>query len=418
VTRLPELERRLQEEPENLDLKVAVARALREAGRGADAVDLYRSVALAYREQGRAREAIAACRGLLEIAPDDTRCRALLAAIAAGSAGAPPEEERVARKLPLPADAVAVPRTRTPPPAALAEPLPEPPPGGGSLDETPLPPAMPHHVADPTLRTRRISESELPAVEGAVTRPGSEDSTPPAISGIANAARRISATLIGARIRADAEISVEIEPDEPGELDDSDDSDEVTEVPGEPGADPAPWERGDFDDDQTRPRELPMGIQRARPASRGPAGPGGGLGGAVTPAPLAFSFFAPLPVERRGAVLARFSRRSVPPGTVLIRQGEQGPSFVIVASGRLEVRVDRAGAPIALGAIGPGDHIGEVPLLARAPARASVIAATEAELLLLSPRDFYDIAGTFPALWAALKEIAERRTREHDARLA
>ena len=35
----------------------------------------------------------------------------------------------------------------------------------------------------------------------------------------------------------------------------------------------------------------------------------------------------------------------------------------------------------------------------------------------LAPRDFYEIAGAFPALWAALKQAAERRTREQDARL-
>jgi CRP-like cAMP-binding protein len=100
----------------------------------------------------------------------------------------------------------------------------------------------------------------------------------------------------------------------------------------------------------------------------------------------------------------------------VIRQGEVAPSLVLVASGRLEVRADRGGAPIGIGAIGPGEHIGEAPLLSRTPSRTSVVAATEAELLLLSPRDFYDIAGAFPALWAALKESAERRTRELDAR--
>jgi hypothetical protein len=33
------------------------------------------------------------------------------------------------------------------------------------------------------------------------------------------------------------------------------------------------------------------------------------------------------------------------------------------------------------------------------------------------PRDLYDLISTFPSLWAALKEVAERRTREQDAKL-
>ena len=47
----------------------------------------------------------------------------------------------------------------------------------------------------------------------------------------------------------------------------------------------------------------------------------------------------------------------------------------------------------------------------------SVFALTDVELLLLRPSDFYEIAGAFPALWAELKAVAERRTRDHEARL-
>jgi hypothetical protein len=399
---LRELERRLKEEPENLDLRVQVAGALHDAGRHIEAVELYRSVAIAYCEEGRASQAIAACRNILEIAPDDARCHAMLGVLGAGEAGAP-EEEQVTRKLELPLPAV--PRTRTPPAGVPSAPEREAPAGpSSSFDETPLPAAMPHHIADPTARLQRISESDLPTTEGAPTRPGSDIGSMPVVSGIANAARRISASLIGAGIggrgRVNAE-SLDFEADEPT-------------APRGSGAVPA--ERGDDDEeDQTRPRDLPVGIRRPGPAVHAP--------GALTPTPsaqrmLAFTFFAPLPAERRAAVLSRFSRRSVPPGTVVIRQGELAPSLVLVASGRLEVRVERAGGPIALGPVGPGEHIGEVPLLARAPARTSVIAATEAELLLLPPRDFYEIAGAYPALWAALKETAERRTREYAARLS
>ncbi len=371
MTKLRELERRLEEEPDNLGLRVAVAGALREAGRHADAVELYRSVAIAYRDQGRAQQAIAVCRSLLEIAPDDARCRALLAALAEG-----------ARELPLPA--VAVPRTRTPSASAAAPERPAPARRPSVYDETPLPPAMPHHVADPTSRLRKVSESDLPAAEDAPTRPGTEDGLVPEVSGIANAARRISATLIGAGAPGTGPIAVPREPD------------------GVPDA-------HDGDDDLTMPRDLPMGFGGRIP---------GRAGGATAPqGPLSFAFFAPLPAERRAAVLSRFSRRSVPPRTVVIRQGEIAPSLVLVSSGRLEVRVERGGAAIDLGEIGPGEYIGEAPLLARAPSRASVVAATEAELLLLAPRDFYEIAGAFPALWAALKASAERRTREHDARI-
>jgi hypothetical protein len=397
VTKLQELERRLKEEPANLGLRVVVAGALREAGRLVEAIALYRSVAIAYRDQGRPQQAIAVCHSILELAPDDARCHALLAAL--GETESEPTTRR------------------------------------SWADLTPLPAALPYHVADPTVRLRLPSEAELPTTEDAPTRPGTADAVLPEVSGIANAARRISASLIGVRIHADEAISLDMEADEPG-------PDEARFEAGfEAGPDGVPQLGGDEaeEDYQTRPRDLPHGLRRPWPpvpppqAARavGPAyvvstdsSPPWGEASETEaaslsgPALLSSAFFAPLPAERRAAVLARFSRRTVPPGSVVIRRNEPSPSFVLVARGRLDVRGDRAGAVVDLGTLGPGEHIGEAPLLSRAPARVSVIAATEAELLLLTPRDFFDIAGAFPELWAALKEAAERRTREHAARLA
>ena len=357
--KLRELERRLEEEPDNLGLRVAVAGALCEAGRQAEAVDLYRSVAIAYRDQGRAQQAIDVCRSALELAPDDARCRALQALL--GELGVAPR--------------------------------------GSPAPEAPA-----------ASRRRRASEPDLPATEDAPTRPGTEDGTLSQVSGIANAARRISATLIGVGAQA-AAMRATIEPPVIPDPDDDDEDGRATAAGGTGGDYQYDYED---DDDQTQPRDLPMGVHRPGSLLRPPpVRPPSILAGAgsTTRSALAFAFFAPLPIERRAAVLSRFSRRSVPPGTVVIRQGEVAPSLVLVASGRLEVRADRAGAAIGIGAIGPGEHIGEAPLLSRTPSRVSVVAAPEAELLLLSPRDFYEVAGAFPALWAELKATAERRGR-------
>lgn len=549
MTKLRELERRLKEEPENLGLRVVVAGALREAGRQEEAVELYRSVAIAYRDQGRSQQAIAVCRSILEIAPEDARCHALLATLVAGhksatqpapspglgpdvlEVGAPAERPRTPTTpgtvgmmgaAGVPADAARVrigaaivgspavpegqrPRTATalgmpppaqvpPPPLASPQPVPvtaapipslaggaaatveparpasEPAPEESiadgvpdrisTYDETPLPTPIPYHVADPTTRMKKIMD--LPLAEGAVTRPGSEDGSLPEISGIANAARRISATLIAAsRPPADDDPVVEIDtrqlPRVELEIDDdvlavaASGDDALTPFPADAGdaggdagdgdgddGDDGPAAR-DSDDAVTFPRGLPRGMRRKLPlrapthdddvvparAKPAPA-PAAAAPAPVppersTPAALSFPFFAPLPAERRSSVLARFSRRSLPAGATVIRQGEQGHPLVLVASGRLEVRADRpageGGTPVELGTIGSGEHVGEAALLARSPAPAHVVAATEVELLLLSPRDFYEIAGAYPALWAQLKEIAERRAREHAARL-
>ncbi|MGE5181085.1 MAG: hypothetical protein ACM31C_03440 [Acidobacteriota bacterium] len=161
--KLKDLEKRLEKEPGNLGLKVTVAGLMHEAGRTVEAVELYRAVALAYRDSGRKQQAIVVCRSILEIAPEDEGCRALLAALVQPASPPPP-----------PVTPGAVVKRRS------------------SVEPTPLPTPVPHHVADPTSGAARISphDLDLPTSEGADTKPGSEPKMDS--SGLAEAARRIS----------------------------------------------------------------------------------------------------------------------------------------------------------------------------------------------------------------------------------
>jgi len=287
-----------------------------------------------------------------------------------------------------------------------------------SPDETPLPPAVPFHVAEPTTASvrRRIVDPDLPVSEGADTRPGGEDGLLPGVSGIANAARRISASL-GVFLDDDPAAASEtmrlprLSTDR--DVDDADD-DALTPPPR---MITTPIQR--FDDDLDDEALLtPHAIERpvAPPVDEDePEEPNRRT---ASQAVLAGRFFAPLPPERRGPVLDRFSKRTVAAGTIVIRQGEANHPLVLVSYGRLEVRAELAtGSMIQTAVLGPGEFFGEAALLARTPANAHVVAVTSAELLLLSPRDLYELAGAFPALWAELKDIAERRTREHERRV-
>ena len=129
-------------------------------------------------------------------------------------------------------------------------------------------------------------------------------------------------------------------------------------------------------------------------------------------------FFAPLPVERRAQVAAMFQRTTVIAGAVVIRQGETGHPLVLVARGRLDVRAERNdGQLIQVGSIAIGEYVGEAAVLQRSPATAHVVAATDADLMLLSARDVLDLASSYPALWAELKDVGERRSREYDQRI-
>ena len=98
-------------------------------------------------------------------------------------------------------------------------------------------------------------------------------------------------------------------------------------------------------------------------------------------------------------------------GETVIRAGETSHPLILVVSGRLEVRATARSLGIVLETIEPGQFIGEAALLARTPAPQAVIAATGSVVLALPPHVLFELAGAFPALWAALKEIAERRSR-------
>ncbi|MGE0545494.1 MAG: cyclic nucleotide-binding domain-containing protein [Kofleriaceae bacterium] len=290
---VPELERRLRDEPDNLGLRVTLADAMCEAGRIEEAIALYRSIALAYRDQGRTQLAIDVCRRLLAAAPNDKRGTRLLEML-------------------------------------LAE-----------------------HAARSTRDTAQIVIDDLSAELDRLARAAG----PPTV------------------------------PIEPIDFEDE---------PTPPPTDGVPY--GETIDEDTSPRELPIGTVQTHSVLRS-------------------AFFAPLPEEQRAIVLSKFLRSPFPSGSIVIREGEIGHPLVIVVRGRLDIRVTRHGKQIQIGTVAIGEYVGEGALLSHGPAPASVIAATDADVLLVQPKIIYDLAVTYPALWAELRDVAEQRAREHALRL-
>jgi len=94
--------------------------------------------------------------------------------------------------------------------------------------------------------------------------------------------------------------------------------------------------------------------------------------------------FASLPE----AVLERLARNLVevtmPAGTQIIREGDPGDLFYVIADG--EVRITVAGAEVAR--YGPGHFFGEIALLRDVPRQATVTAITDVRLLSLERTHF------------------------------
>jgi MFS family permease len=98
----------------------------------------------------------------------------------------------------------------------------------------------------------------------------------------------------------------------------------------------------------------------------------------------ALPLFAPLPGPVQENLAGDLEQIEVGAGRVVVRAGEAGDRFYVVAQGELEVSVE--GRRTA--SLGPGDHFGEIALLRDVPRTATVRAETDARLYALARDDF------------------------------
>jgi MFS family permease len=104
------------------------------------------------------------------------------------------------------------------------------------------------------------------------------------------------------------------------------------------------------------------------------------------------------------------TEETVPPGTVVIRQGDEPDDLFGVMRGRLEVTVaEDAGAPSRVATMKERDYFGEIGLLRRIPRTATVTAVEECELLRISGEDFVRIANEGPGVSGTLRAGMARR---------
>ena len=95
----------------------------------------------------------------------------------------------------------------------------------------------------------------------------------------------------------------------------------------------------------------------------------------------------------------------LPPGKVLMQEGDRGREFFVIISGEVEVR--RKGRKIST--LGAGDFVGEMALLSKAPRSATVTATTALDVLVVTDFNFVALLDRTPALWLKVaRALAER----------
>ena len=104
-------------------------------------------------------------------------------------------------------------------------------------------------------------------------------------------------------------------------------------------------------------------------------------------------------------------------GQVLFREGEPADSVFRLLRGAVDIFRELDGEPILLGTVGAGQFIGEMGVVENRPRSATAQAASEVEVEILTPIEFFDqIAGSPPAARELIQRLSQR-LREADDRI-
>jgi CRP/FNR family cyclic AMP-dependent transcriptional regulator len=82
------------------------------------------------------------------------------------------------------------------------------------------------------------------------------------------------------------------------------------------------------------------------------------------------------------------TEKSVPAGAPIFAENMVGDAMFIVKSGTVRI-TSRGGGDGTLATLGPGEHLGELALLARSVRIVSATAETACELVEITQRDYY-----------------------------
>jgi MFS family permease len=114
--------------------------------------------------------------------------------------------------------------------------------------------------------------------------------------------------------------------------------------------------------------------------------------------------FAPLSIVAKEHMAATLTPVSVAAGDVVIRAGDVGDRFYIVARGDLEVV-----APGVHTTAGDGDYFGEIALIRDVPRTATVTALTDSQLYAMDRDDFLAAVTSHSGVRAAGEAVVEQR---------
>ena len=116
--------------------------------------------------------------------------------------------------------------------------------------------------------------------------------------------------------------------------------------------------------------------------------------------------------DERPALIERFVRRVYKPLDSLIEQGDSSAGLHILVSGSVHVGREDEHGYTKIATLGPGDCVGEISLVLRKPANASVQARFPTVTFHLPSEDFQSLIDEYPAILNVLRNLANDRDAE------
>jgi CRP-like cAMP-binding protein len=124
--------------------------------------------------------------------------------------------------------------------------------------------------------------------------------------------------------------------------------------------------------------------------------------------------FSPLGAPALEGLARGLAELQVPAGTAVIREGEPGDRFYVVADGELEVTA----AGRELRTLGRGEGFGEIALLENVPRTATVTARTESRLYALDKPSFLASVSSHPRAAGEAERLVRERLPSKQATIA
>jgi len=123
-------------------------------------------------------------------------------------------------------------------------------------------------------------------------------------------------------------------------------------------------------------------------------------------------FFQALKVNELDELICHLRMIRAQKGYEIIKQGDPGDAFYLIAKGRVSVMVKKGFKTVKAATLGADDFFGEMALISNEPRSATVVAEEVTELFVLQKHDFDQILMKNPAIAQEIrKAFFERKAK-------